>query len=125
VTDWERLGGEDGVRAAVGAFVGRFFDDPIIGYLFEGRDRERIVRHEVELASLHLGGGLGYKGRGIGSTHAPLRINRGQFRRRLAIVRQVLLQHGAPDDVVDRWIAHERRLESVITDGTDCVPDGS
>jgi truncated hemoglobin YjbI len=122
MTDWQLLGGEDGVRHVVDTFVGRFFDDLIIGFLFAGKDRERIVLHETELASLHLGGPLRYGGRGIASLHGPLRINRGHFRRRLAIVRQVLQQHGAPDEVTERWIAHEQRLESVITDGTNCIP---
>jgi hemoglobin len=121
-SDWERLGGEEGVRRIVAAFLDRVFADFIIGFLFEGKDRARIERAEVELASTHLGGNLGYSGRGIVSTHRPLKINAGQFRRRLAILRTVLREKGAPEDVIDRWIAHDRRLEKVITDGTDCAP---
>ncbi len=123
MNDWERLGGEEAVRAHVEAFVARIFDDMIIGFHFEGHDRARIARHELELASTHLGGELGYRGRPIAGAHRPLRINRGQFRRRLAIVRTVLTERGVPADVVERWIAHEQRLERVITDGTDCVAE--
>ena len=36
-------------------------------------------------------------------------------------LRTVLRDRGAPEDVVERWIAHDRKLESVVTDGTDCV----
>lgn len=120
-SDWERLGGAEGVGAALREFLDRVFDDLIIGFLFAGKDKERILRHEIELAATHLGGPPGYHGRGIGSVHRPLRINRGQFRRRLAILRTVLRDRGAPEDVVERWIAHDRKLESVVTDGTDCV----
>lgn len=122
MTDYERMGGEEALAAAVGAFVDRFFADFIIGFLFVGKDRDRIVRHEIELASQHLGGPHRYQGRPIGEVHRPLRINRGQFRRRLAIVRTVLREHGVPDDVIDRWIATEQKLERVVTDGTDCAP---
>lgn len=119
---WTALGGEAAVRAHVEAFVDRFFDDFVIGFLFEGKDRDRIVQHELELACVHLGGPLRYQGRPIGALHGPLRINAGQFRRRLAIVRHVLTERGVPADVVEGWIAHDRRLERVITDGSDCAP---
>lgn len=120
-SSWERLGAEPGVRALVEAFVDRFFGDLVIGFLFEGKDRARIVQHELELASVHLGGPLRYAGRPVGEVHRPLRINAGQFRRRLAILRHVLRERGVPEAVVDAWIAHDRRLERVVTDGTDCL----
>lgn len=123
MTAWERLGGEEGVRGVVAAFVDRFFADDIIGFLFVGKDKARIVRHETELARLHLGGGGSYGGRPIGALHRPLRITRGHFRRRLALVRQTLAAQGVPEDVVDAWLAHDAALEPVVTDGTDCVPD--
>ncbi len=122
MTDWERLGGEPGVRLLIDALVDRFSDDLIIGFHFEGRDLDRIKSHELGLASLHLGGKLTYQGRPLASAHRPLRINKGQFRRRLALLRTVLCARGVPDDIVDRWIAHDARFESAITDGTDCAP---
>ena len=78
------------------------------------KDRKRVGRG--------LGSGKGrYSGRGIISTHRPLRINRGQFRRRLHLLEKTLRESGVPDDIVSRWIEHDRRLENVVTDGTDCV----
>jgi hemoglobin len=119
-TDYDRIGGEEGLERLVRAFVDRFFADFIIGFMFEDKDRERIVRHEVELASAHLGGPHRYGGRNLGEVHQPLRINKGHFRRRLAIVAHVLREKGVPDDIVERWIAHDQRLESVITTPEDC-----
>ncbi len=104
-------------------FVQRMHDDFIVGYLFEGRDLARIAEHEASLAVAHLGGEARYGGRPIGAVHRPLKINRGHFRRRLAILRTVLAEHDLPAPVLERWIAHDRRLESVVTDGTDCVPE--
>lgn len=122
MTDFEAIGGEQAVDGHVRAFVDRMFDDWIIGFLFAGKDRERIVRHEAEHASRVLGGPTRYTGRPLGATHGPLGINRGQFRRRLAILRTVLAERGVPEEVVGRWLAHDQRLERVITDGTDCAP---
>ncbi len=122
MTPWERLGGEEPVRALVRDFVDRVFDDFVIGFLFQGRDRERIVTHELELASAHLGGPRAYGGRPIGQVHRPLKINRGHFRRRLAILRTVLREHHVPVDIVEGWVGHDAALEAVVTDGTECVP---
>jgi truncated hemoglobin YjbI len=121
VTDWERAGGER-LREIVGAFVRRMSEDFVIGFRFEGKDLERIAHHEHELAAAHLGGPRSYGGRSLQEAHRPMRINRGQFLRRLAVLRTVLQEHGVPADVIDRWIAHDEALIDVIADPTDCVP---
>lgn len=121
VTDYERIGGEAEVRRVVRCVVDQFFQDFIIGFLFQGRDRERIIAHEVEHASRHLGAEVAYTGRPVGAVHRPLRINRGQFRRRLAILRTVLLREGVAPDIVERWVEADAALERAITDGSDCL----
>ena len=121
MTDFERIG-EERLARAVGDFVDRFFGDFVIGFLFEGKDRDRIARHELEHASRHLGGPMPYTGRGLKPVHQPLRINKGHFRRRLAIVRHTLREHGVDDDVIERWLAFERKLEPTITTDLDCLP---
>lgn len=121
MTDWEALGGEAGVAAHVAAFVDRVFADPIIGFLFVGRDRDRIVRHETEHASLHLGGPLRYQGRPIAAAHRPLRIHAGHFRRRLALLRTVLRERGVDEAIVARWVARDEALRPVVTGEGDCV----
>jgi len=123
MTDYERIGGEETVNRLITAFLDLVQRDFIIGFLFEGRDMARIHRHEVEHASRLLGGPVVYTGRPIGAAHRGLHVNRGHFRRRLAILRTVLGQQGVPDDVIERWIAHDARLEPAVTDGTDCVGD--
>ena len=55
-TDFERLGGEDGVRPLVEAVCAAFFTDFIIGFRFEGKDHARIVAKEYEHARAALGG---------------------------------------------------------------------
>jgi truncated hemoglobin YjbI len=120
LTDWERAGGE-GLREVVAEFVRRMAADFVIGFRFEGKDLDRIAHHEYELATAHLGGPAAYGGRSLPQAHRPMRINRGQFRRRLAILRLVLTERGVPQDVVERWIAHDAALEDVIAEPRDCV----
>ena len=122
-SDYERLGGREAVRQLVDAFLDQVFSDFVIGFHFEGRDQDRIRRHELEHAIALLGGPDAYAGRPIGAVHQPLKINRGQFRRRLVILRSVLGTHGVPEDIIERWVAHDARLEPAITDGTDCTPE--
>ncbi len=121
-TDYERLGETEGVRQLVDAFLDQVFGDFIIGFHFEGRDHDRIRRHELEHAVQLLGGPKAYTGRPVGALHRPLKINRGQFRRRLAILKTTLTAHEVPEPIIERWLAHDQRLEAAITDGTDCTP---
>jgi truncated hemoglobin YjbI len=118
---WDTLGGEDKVRAIVRALVARMAGDFVIGFLFEGRDHERIARHELELASAHLGGPRAYEGRPLGDVHQPLKINLGHFRRRLSLLSLVLEEHGVPADIARAWIAREAALQDVISTGVECV----
>ena len=110
------------LETVVHRFVDRMFDDFVIGFRFEGKDRDRVKRHELELARKHVLGKGTYTGRPIGPLHRAMRINAGQFRRRLAILRTVLREHDVEEAVISAWIAHDRKLEPVLTDGTDCLP---
>lgn len=120
-TDYQRLGGEAGLRRIVADFVDRVFDDVIIGFLFVGVDRATLVEREVAFAAAHLGGPQRYAGRPIGAVHRKHPINRGHFHRRLWLLEQTLTDHGADRDVIDRWLEHNRGLEKAITTGLDCL----
>ena len=122
MNDVERIGGEAQLATILDDFVDRMASDFIIGWLFEGRDLSRIKTHELGFARAHLGGGGRYDGRPLGAVHQRLPINRGMFQRRLALLTTVLRDHGVGEDVIERWLAHDRKLEPVVTDGTDCAP---
>lgn len=113
---------DEQLPAVIDAFVDRMATDFIIGFRFEGADLRRVKKHELELARKHLVGEGVYTGRAFGPLHKSLRINAGQFRRRLALLRTVALEQGLDPEVVERWVEHDRRLEAAVTDGTDCVP---
>lgn len=124
-SDYERLGGEVGLVELVGAFVDRVWDDFIIGFLFEGRDRDALKRREYEFASGHLGGPKLYSGRPLGQVHKPLKINDGHFRRRMAILTTLLRERSVPEDIIGRWLEHDGKLRAMITTGEDCTDDSS
>ncbi len=121
MTDYERIGGQQRLEILIAAFIDRVFDDFIIGFLFIGKNRERIVRHEITHAAAHLGGPNAYAGRPMAQVHKPLKINSGHFRRRLAILRTVLTENAVDEGVIERWVSANQRLEAAITDGTECV----
>lgn len=122
MTDWEAIGGEPKVAAIMDAFVDRMAADVIVGFLFQGKDLARIKVAETALVSSHMDGPIPYEGRPLVSLHRGLKINRGQFRRRMALLRQTLQRFQVPDDVAARWIAFDERLIDAFTDGTDCLP---
>ena len=115
-------GGEPVVRGIVDRFVDRMSSDMIIGFFFAKADLSRVKQHEYEHAARALGGGEAYTGRPIVPLHRTLRINGGQFRRRLAMLRQELQAAGLPDEVITPWLDEQRALQAAMTDGTDCTP---
>jgi truncated hemoglobin YjbI len=117
---FEEAGGEPVLRIVMHRFVERVFSDGIIGFLFEGKDAARVEQHEYEHAVATLGAPVPYTGRPIVSLHRTLRINAGQFRRRLAILRQEIDRAGIPPHIRDFWLAAQQKMQAAITDGTDC-----
>ena len=121
MTDFEAVGGAERGRSLIEVFVRASASDFIVGFFFEGKDLERIVRHETELACAHLGGPSKYTGKPLRAAHGPLRINRGQFRRRLAILRTTLLAEGVDPEIVERWVGANQALQESVVIDRDCV----
>ncbi|HJL16767.1 MAG TPA: group 1 truncated hemoglobin [Sandaracinaceae bacterium LLY-WYZ-13_1] len=122
-TAFERIGGEAKLRAIIDDFVGRVFDDVMIGFFFRRASRERIAEMEYQHAAEHLGGPVTYRGRPLKAAHAPHRIMGGQFERRKKILSDVLVEHGVPEDVRAEWLTHVESLRGEITGdpGSECV----
>jgi len=120
-TDFERVGGEAGLRVLLRDFLSRVRGDVMIGYLFQAVDWERLLELELEFARQHLGGEGPYSGRPLHAAHAPHRILGGHFDRRLRLLEQTLEDHGVPSDVIQRWSAHTRSLRSQITKDEDAA----
>jgi hemoglobin len=112
---FEQLGGEPVLRSIVDRFVDRMFSDPMIGFFFRKASRQRVKDKEYELAAQHLGGGVEYTGRSLKVAHAQHAIMGGQFARRLEILRQTLVEAGAPPRVIEHWISYTEGLRAQVT----------
>lgn len=115
MSDFEALGGETVLRSIITDFVGRCFDDMMIGFLFAKASRERVTRFEYQHAAEHLGGDVVYEGRAIRDAHRAHRIMGGQFDRRRTILTQTLSAHGVPEDIATRWLKTQEALRPMVT----------
>lgn len=122
-TAFERIGGEPALRVIIDDFVARVTSDVMIGFFFARVDRARLARMEYEHAAAHLGAGIAYTGRPLQAAHAAHRIMGGHFARRRELLRQTLVRHAVPDDVIAEWLAHVDALRSEITPdvGSECA----
>jgi hypothetical protein len=87
----------------------------MIGFHFARVNKDRLKRLEYEFAAQHLGADISYSGRPIAEAHQKHAIMGGQFRRRLTLLRETLLEFRVPPHIVDHWVAHTLHLEQQVT----------
>lgn len=112
---YERAGGAAAIRRVLGDFYDTVFADLMIGFLFKGIDKERLIERETELTLEALGADVRYGGRPLREAHARHPILGGHFMRRRKLLLDAIARHGLPDDVRDAWIAHVDALRPEIT----------
>lgn len=122
---FEKIGAEK-LRAVIEDFYGRVFGDLMIGFLFEGKDRQRLIDKEWELTAQLLGADVTYSGRPMRQAHAGSPIFGGHFERRLQLLRQAMAAHDVDPEVAQAWIAHQQALRPQITvdRGSECKDSG-
>ena len=116
--------GHDKLRAVVTDFYSRIFGDVMIGFLFEGKDRQRLIDREYEFTAGFLGApDVKYAGRPMRAAHAQSPIFGGHFERRLQILRETLRDHSVDPAVQQAWIDHQLALRHQITRdrGSECA----
>jgi hemoglobin len=120
----EIAGGETGLRALLVDFYDRVTSDVMIGFFFKGKDKERLVQKELELALGLFGADVEYTGKPIRDAHAAHLIMGGQFNRRTQILRETMADHGLPEEVQRRWLEHTESLRAQVTTdrGGECKP---
>jgi truncated hemoglobin YjbI len=114
--------GEAKLRAVIVDFYDRIFGDVMIGFLFEGKDRARLIEKEYELTARLLGADVAYTGKSMREAHARSPILGGHFERRLELLRQTMATHNVDPAVRDAWIEHTEALRAQITSdrGSEC-----
>jgi hemoglobin len=123
-TLFDRIGPEK-LRAVLADFYDRVFADVMIGFLFAGKDRERLIEKEWELTARLLGADVPYTGRPLREAHAASPILGGHFARRQQILREVLVAHDVAPEIREAWLAHAESLRPLVTtqSGGECDPD--
>ncbi len=119
---FDKIGG-DALRAVITDFYRRVFDDVMIGFMFQGKDRQHLIDREWELVAALLGApGVTYAGRSMRTAHAQHTIFGGHFERRLQILRETFRDHGVDPEVQRTWIDHTLSLRNQITRdrGSEC-----
>jgi hemoglobin len=119
-TLYEAIGGEAPVRAVIQALYDRLFEDPMVGFLFEGKDKAHLVAQQTAFTCGFLGGPQRYEGKPLPEVHAPLPLLPGHFDRRHFLLRQVLEAQGVPEQVRSAWLRIDQGLRaSVLATGEE------
>ena len=122
---YDRIG-EEPLRRVIRDFYERVVADPMIGFLFTGKNVERLIQKEWELVAALLGAPVGYTGRSMAEAHARVPISVGHFDRRLVILEETLEAHQVDAEVRRRWLDHARGLRAQLTSDPEgaCAPEG-
>jgi hemoglobin len=111
---YEAVGGEDRVRAIVRSLYDKLFEDPMVGFLFQGKDKAHIVAQQVVFTSRFLGGPHKYEGKALPEAHAHLPLLPGHFDRRHHLLEQTLTEEQVPEDVRRVWLKIDESLRSSV-----------
>ena len=111
---YDEMGGEPALRRVLRTLYDRLFDDPMIGFLFEGKDKEQLIEHQVWFTARFLGGPSRYEGRSLPDAHAALPLLKGHFDRRHFILKEVLEEHHVPKAVKDEWLRVDQSLKTAV-----------
>jgi truncated hemoglobin YjbI len=122
---YEEMGGETALRAVLRTLYDRLFEDRMVGFLFAGKDKERLIELQLWFTAGFLGGPKKYEGRGVIEAHAELPILPGHFDRRHLMLEQVLEEHGVPRRVREEWLRVDAGLRgSVLKSGEQAREKG-
>jgi hemoglobin len=117
-TLYEAAGGEAKVRAVLTSLYDQLFDDPIVGFLFQGKDKAHIVEQQVAFTCRFLGGPQRYEGKSLPEAHASLPLLPGHFDRRHHLLAQALERQDVPETVRLAWLRIDQGLRtSVLSTG--------
>jgi hemoglobin len=126
MTPFEKIG-DVKLRAVLTDFYDRVFRDVMIGFMFQGKDKQHLIDREFELAARMLGAShIAYTGRPMRTAHGAHTIFGGHFERRLQILRETMADHAVDAEVQHVWIEHTQALREQITrdKGSECKDTG-
>ena len=111
---YDDMGGEPALRAVLRTLYDRLFADRMVGFLFAGKDKERLIEHQLWFTARFLGGPSRYEGKSIPDAHAALPLLPGHFDRRHHLLKQALAEHRVPPAVAAEWLRVDASLKSAV-----------
>ena len=115
MTPLDQLGGEPVLQAILADLYTKLFADPMVGFLFVGRDQGHLVAMQTTFTRRLLGDGTAlYTGKSVPEAHAGLPILSGHFDRRHELLRQVLVAHDVPANVREHWLRLDQGLRTAV-----------
>jgi hemoglobin len=111
---YDAIGGEERVREVLQALYDRLFTDPMVGFLFAGKDKAHIVEQQVPFTCRFLGGPHVYEGKPLPEAHAGLPLLPGHFDRRHRVLQQVLDARQVPPEVKRVWLQIDEALRPSV-----------
>jgi len=96
-------------------FYVRMAEDIIVGFFFTGRDLKHIAHQQAQFILNAAGLIPKFEGKGPSTAHVALPpILAGHFDRRIVILRETLVAHGLPSEVVESWVGFEASFRDMI-----------
>jgi len=111
---YDAIGGEPRVREVLQSLYDRLFEDPMVGFLFAGKDKAHIVAQQLAFTCRFLGGPQVYDGVPLPKAHANLPLLPGHFDRRHRLLEQVLEAKGVPAEVKRVWLQIDSALRPSV-----------
>jgi len=112
---FERIGGQETVRAVVDEFYRRVLADPALGPAFTGVDMQRLRQHQVAFLATALGAESTYAGRSMRDAHRGLGVTRQQFAG-VATHLHEALRGIVPDTEIEQILVTVASLQSQIVE---------
>ena len=113
----EEFGGLSGLHEVITDLYDRIFKDPMISYLFKGKDPHSLIQRELEWTAKALGAAVDYQGRSMAEAHQKHPIRRGHFYRRNQLLEEAMSAHHLSESCVLWWRSHSKAMERAILGG--------
>jgi truncated hemoglobin YjbI len=111
---YDDMGGEPALRAVLRTVYDRLFGDAMVGFLFAGKDKEKLIEQQLWFTARFLGGPSRYEGKSIPEAHAALPLLPGHFDRRHHLLKLALAEHRVPAHVAEEWLRVDASLKTAV-----------
>ena len=111
---YDKLGGEGAIKSVVEGFYQRVLADPLLSPIFEGKDINRLKRHQALFLSQALGGPKEYDGRSMFDAHKDFLISEQQFGSVAGHLVETLRGHDVGQEDIDTVIGAIAPLKTDI-----------